>query len=132
LRLRVPAWADSTTRILVNGKPRQGDILPGQFFALQRDWRDGDRVEYELGMRTRFEPIDRENPQLLAAMRGPLALVATGTLPAAFSRENLLGARPVSGSSADCEVPGPSGKVLFRPFAAIADEPYRLYQKVQA
>lgn len=130
VRLRVPAWADNNTRILVNGKPAPGEIVPGKFFALQRLWRDGDRIEFELGMRTRLQPVDERNPQLVALMRGPLALFATGTLAATFSRENLLAATPVSRSSADCEVRGASGQVLFRPFAAIEDQPYRLYQKV--
>ena len=118
--------------MLVNGKPAQGDVVPGRFFALQRNWRDGDRIEYEIGMPLRLEAVNDQNPQLVALVRGPLALFATGTLPAAFSREKLLAAAAVGRSTADCEVEGHSGKVLFRPLAAIADEPYRLYQRIEA
>jgi uncharacterized protein len=132
VNLRVPSWADANTRIQVNGKSAQGEIAPGKFFELQRDWRNGDRIEYELGMRTRLQAVDDQNPQMVALVRGPLALFAMGTPPAALSRENLLSATVLARSSADCEVLGPSGKVLFRPFAAIADQPYRLYQKSEA
>jgi DUF1680 family protein len=131
VHLRIPEWADANTRILVNGKSA-GEIVPGKFFKLQRGWRDGDRVEYQVGTRTRLQAVDDQNPRIVALMRGPLALFATGTLPTVFSREKLLAATAVAHSSADCEVQAPSGKVLFRPFTALADEPYRLYQKVEA
>jgi DUF1680 family protein len=131
VRLRVPEWAANDTRILVNGKPAPEQIVPGKFFALQREWRDGDRIEYELGLRTRLQPVDDQNPQLVAMIRGPLALFATGTLPTTFLRKNLMAAQPASRTSADCEVQGPTGKVLFTPFATIKDQPYRLYQKVE-
>lgn len=127
---RVPAWADSKTRISVNGKRVEGDVVAGKFFALSRTWKNGDRVEYEIGMPLRLQAVDAENPQIVALVRGPVALFAVGNLPADFSRSQLLAASSASQTSEDWLVQSDAGKVRFRPFAAIGNDPYRLYQKV--
>jgi DUF1680 family protein len=125
--LRVPAWADTKTRIFVNGKRIEGDVTPGKFFAISRTWKTGDRIEYEIGMPLRLQAVDAQNPQIVALMCGPLALFAVGDLPAEFSQSALLGASQVSDA---WSVNTGSGKTTFRPFAGIADETYRLYHKV--
>ena len=130
--IRIPAWADSKTRISINGKRVEGDLAPGKFFALSRTWKNSDRVEYEIGMPLRLQPVDAEDSQMVALVRGPLALFGVGILPASFSRAQLLAAAPASQSSEDWLVQGDTGKLTFRPFAAIGDEPYRLYQTVVA
>jgi uncharacterized protein len=130
--LRVPAWTDAKTRIAVNGKRVDGEIVPGKFFALTRTWKDGDRVEYELAMPLRLQPVDAQNPNTVALVRGPLALFAVGQLPAKFTSAQLLAAAVAAQSSANWLVPTDSGNVTFRPFTAISDEPYRLYQTVSA
>jgi DUF1680 family protein len=130
IQLRVPAWADAKTRVSVNGKKVEGDVTPGKFLAVSRTWKNGDRIEYEMGMPVRLQAVDAQNPQIVALMHGPLALFGVGELPSSFSRSQLLAASAVSPSSADCAVQGSGGKVTFRPFPAIGDERYRLYQKV--
>jgi len=130
--LRVPAWADAKTRISVNGTRVEGDPAAGKFFALKRTWKNGDRVEYEIGMPLSLQAVDTENPQIVALRRGPLALFAVGNLPAKFTRAQLLAAAPASQSSEDWLVNGDAGQIIFRPFTAISDESYRLYQKVEA
>jgi DUF1680 family protein len=129
--LRVPAWADSKTRISINGKRAEGDPVAGKFFELSRTWKNGDRVEYEIGMPLRLQAVDPENLQLVALRRGPLALFGVGNLPANFSRAQLLAASAASSSSENWLVQSDAGKITFRPFAAIGDEPYRLYHKVE-
>jgi uncharacterized protein len=128
--LRVPEWTHARTRISVNGKRVEGDVLPGKFFALAQTWKNGDRVEYEIGMPLRLQAVDAQTPDTVALVRGPLALFGVGALPEKFTRGDLLAAASISPSSADWLVPGTEGKVTFRPFAAIGDEPYRLYQNV--
>jgi hypothetical protein len=87
-------------------------------------------VEFELGMPFRLQPVDAQNADTVALMRGPLALFGAGNLPAKFSRAQLLAAEAASQTSADWLVKGDAGKVTFRPYTAIGDEQYRLYQKV--
>jgi DUF1680 family protein len=130
--VRVPAWADAKTRISVNGKKVEGDLVAGKFFALPRTWKNGDRVEFEIGMPLSLQAVDAENPQIVALRRGPLALFGVGNLPAKFSRAQLLAASAASQSSEDWLVQGDAAKITFRPFTAIGDETYRLYQQVEA
>lgn len=128
--LRVPAWADSNTRVSVNGKRVEGDATPGKFVAVSRTWKNGDRIEYEMGMPVRLLPVDPENPQIVAAVRGPVALFGVGNLPASFTRAQLLSAKPVSASSSDLSLEAAGGNVVLRPFGSIGNETYRLYHKV--
>ena len=130
IHLRVPAWADTKTRIAVNGKRAEGDPIAGKFFELSRTWKNGDRVDFEIGMPLRLQAVDPENPQIVALLRGPLALFGVGNLPSNFSRAQLLAASTASQSSEDWLVQGDAGKNTFRPFGAIGEEPYRLYHKV--
>ena len=129
---RGPAWADSNTRVSVNGKRVEGDVTPGKFTAVSRIWKNGDRIEYELGMPVRLLPVDPENPQIVAAVRGPVALFGVGKLPASITRGQLLSAKQVSASSSDLSFDAAEGKVVLRPFGNIKDETYRLYHKVDS
>ncbi|MGC1413981.1 MAG: beta-L-arabinofuranosidase domain-containing protein [Candidatus Acidiferrum sp.] len=127
--LRVPEWSGAKTRISINGKRAEGEPAPGKFFELSRTWKNGDRIEYEISMPLSLQAVDPENPQIVALRRGPLALFATGNLPATVSRAQLLGD---SQSSADSIVQTDGGKIIFRPFDTIGDQPYRLYHKIEA
>jgi uncharacterized protein len=129
--LRVPAWADAKTRVSVNGKRVEGDVVAGKFFVVSRTWNDGDRIEYEIGMPLRLQAADAQTPQTVALLRGPVALFGVGNLPGTFSKAQLLAASPTSPSSGELIVQTDAGKVTFRPFAAIGDTPYRLYQFVE-
>ena len=130
VHLRIPGWADAKTRVSINGKRVEGEPTPGRFFAVTRTWKDGDRVEFEIGMPLRLEAVDAQNSDLVALMRGPLALFATGDLPPRFTRAQLLAASPSTAGSDDFVVVTDAGKKTFRPFCTIADEPYRLYHKL--
>ena len=128
--LRVPAWADTKSRVSVNGKKVESEVVPGKFLALRRSWKTGDRVEFEIGMPLRLEAVDPETPNTVALVRGPLALFATGSPAGKITRAQLLAASAASQSSEDWSVSTDSDKWTFRPFTAIGDESYRLYQKV--
>jgi hypothetical protein len=78
VNLRIPQWADDTTRILVNGQPIAVAAKPGQFAVVRRNWQDGDSIELKLPLTERAEPIDPQHPDVVAKMRGPLMLVRTG------------------------------------------------------
>ncbi|MGA2098903.1 MAG: beta-L-arabinofuranosidase domain-containing protein [Candidatus Acidiferrum sp.] len=128
--LRIPAWTDAKTRVSVNGKQVEGDVIPGKFFAIGRTWKNGDRIEYEISMPLKLQPVDAETPNTVALVRGPIAMFGLGNLPAQFQRSQLLAASAPSQSSGDLIVQTDTGKLTFKPFATIADEQYRLYQTV--
>ncbi len=74
LALRIPAWcAASAAR--VNGGTIHGRAGADGYLRVRRAWRAGDRVELELPMRPRFEPMP-DDPSIVALLHGPLVLAA--------------------------------------------------------
>lgn len=131
LNVRMPAWIGPKTTVSVNGQAVDAEIGPSKFLAIQRAWNDGDHVEIEFEMPLRLEPIEPENPNIVALMRGPLALFAVGENPAQPTRDQLLAATVSSQSSDDWIVQANGAPLTFRSFATIKDESYRLYHPVE-
>ena len=129
LRLRVPAWASpGEVRISINGKRVSTPIRNG-FVTLQRRWLNGDRIQLELDLPVRLQPIDPDHPNTVAIVRGPLVLFAVGGTPESVSRQQLLAAERRS-EEAVWRVRTSSRVMLLRPFSSINDEPYRTYLNV--
>jgi DUF1680 family protein len=128
--LRIPQWAGPRTRIAVNGRTADAAVEPGTFASVRRTWRSGDRIELELDMPLRLEPIpyQQEGGQRMALMYGPVALFAVGDLSAPVTKAQLLAADRVLKSSTDWTVATARKPLTMRPFATISDERYRLYQ----
>ncbi len=131
LHFRIPEWAEGA-EIGVNGKRQPGLAVPGQFAALHRTWRSGDRVDLEFPLRTRLEPIDAQHPETVALLRGPLVLMAVkprqeSPLPQ-VTRAQLLAARRISERA--WQVDSASGPVTMLPFPWIGDRSYSAYLRV--
>ena len=129
--LRIPGWAGPKTNVSINGHRAEQSVEPGKFIALQRTWKDGDRVEVEFEMSLRLEAIDDQNPNNVALLQGPLALFAVSDVPVRLSRGHLLAAARAAQTSDDWMVRTDSGVLTLRPFSKIMDESYRLYLRVQ-
>lgn len=67
LLLRIPAWAAKAS-IAVNGQAQSG-IESGKFFAVDREWKPGDRVEISFPMQLRISTWYNNS---VAVERGPL------------------------------------------------------------
>jgi uncharacterized protein len=130
--VRIPAWAGPKTILSVNGRRAENQAIPGQFLAIQRTWKSGDRLEIEFDMPLRLEAVDAQNPNAVALVHGPIAFFAVGDLPARITRDQLLAANPGGPSSVDWHAETDVGSLKLRPFMAIEDETYRLYQKVSS
>jgi uncharacterized protein len=130
--VRMPAWIGPGTTVSVNGRKAESEVAPGKFLALQRTWKDGDRVEVEFDMPLRLEAIDDQNPNNVALLRGPIALFAVDEIPSRLTRKHLLAASRVAQSSDDWTSKTDGGVLTLRPFAKIMNETYRLYQRVDA
>lgn len=90
--LRYPSWSEKVT-VRVNGKKVQVKQKPGSYIALNRLWRNGDRIEAAYPMRVHLETTP-DNPQKGALLYGPLVLAGErGTegmqAPAPFSNPEL-------------------------------------------
>ena len=91
--LRVPAWAGSKTSIAINGKSFPAPLQSGSFAAVEREWKDGDRIEYTIDMPFRLESIEPAQPNIVALLHGPVTLFATDPAVGQFTRAELLAAR---------------------------------------
>jgi hypothetical protein len=74
----------------------------------------------------RLQAITPSHPELVALMRGPRALFATSALEAPLTRAALITARRDARTAELWRV----GDVQFRPFTAVGDETYRLYNRI--
>jgi uncharacterized protein len=131
VHVRIPAWAGAKTAVSINGRRAESELIPGKFLALQRTWKDGDRVEVEMHMPLGLEAVDDQNPNIVALLRGPIALFGVGDIPPRITRQQLLAATTIGQSSEDWVVQTDAGSLVLRPFASIMDESYRLYQRVE-
>ena len=104
---------------------------PESLRALDRTWKNGDRIEIEFDMPTTLEAVDPQHPNLVAPVHGPLALFTVGEIPATVRTPELLAAAQVAAGSTDWQVKTAAGSITLRPFTAIQDEHYRLYLNVE-
>lgn len=74
LHLRVPEWARNV-RVSVNGTAQAVTAKPGQWLALDRSWKSGDRIALHIPLPVREVPIDAQHPDRVAYVRGPIVLV---------------------------------------------------------
>lgn len=128
LYVRIPGWALSDPVLLVNGERVSDPVQPGTFAGIRRTWKDGDRVELELPMPLRLEPVDANHPRLAALMQGPLLLFAVADSQPSFDRTALLGAKPTRNATGDWQASSVDGTgVTMRPFMNIDRESYSTY-----
>lgn len=130
LALRIPAWAGPRSAIAVNGQPLGIRLAPGRFARIDRVWKANDEVVLKIDQGFRLEPLSAARPNLVALMRGPRALFATGMLDAAVTRADLLAVRPQPSQKELWLVAAGGARIPFRPFTAIGEETYRLYSPV--
>ncbi|HEX3660537.1 MAG TPA: beta-L-arabinofuranosidase domain-containing protein [Acidobacteriaceae bacterium] len=131
LYFRIPEWAQGAS-IFVNGARQKGAAIPGRFAAIHREWKTGDRVELDLPLRMRLEPIDDRHADTVALLRGPVVLMAVkreqGSPLPRITREQLLSASRLSERAWHAHADG--GPVSLLPFTSIGDLPYTTYLRV--
>jgi len=62
LRLRIPAWAQHAT-IVVNGARVDNTVVPGEYAAIEREWRTGDTIALEFPMAPQLHRRTHRNVQ---------------------------------------------------------------------
>ncbi len=125
LNLRIPAWAEGGS-ISVNGKRQTAKA--GSFMSLQREWKNGDRIEVELPLAARLEAVDVQHPETVALLAGPVVLFAMTDSQPAVTRAQLLAAKKTGAQS--WQVNTANGTMRMLPFIAISDQPYTTYVRV--
>ena len=131
LHFRIPEWAEGAS-IHVNGMRLRSAAVSGQFATIRREWKTGDRIELELPLKMRLEPINAQHPDTVALLRGPLVLMAVkqeqeDAMPK-ISREQLLAARRIS--EREWQASSASGPLILMPFTSLGERPYTTYLKL--
>jgi len=131
--VRIPSWAAPDPVLSVNGKRFSEPVQPGNFAAIRRNWKDGDRVELELPMPLRLEAVDANHPNLVALVQGPLVLFAVADSQPSFDKNALLQAKPTNNATGDWIAQSADGStVSMRPFMNIDRESYSTYVLLKA
>jgi DUF1680 family protein len=91
LKFRVPSWAASGMTIEVNGQAIKLDAHPGEFASVEREWKNGDKVQVKFPLNLRAESLANV-PTTKAFFFGPLLLagdMGTNNLPGpiAYARD---------------------------------------------
>jgi hypothetical protein len=94
LHLRHPGWvAAGAFAVKVNGERVAVTTMPSSYAAITREWRNGDRVEIELPMRTTVERLP-DGSDWVAILHGPVVLVApagTNNLRGLYANDSRMG-----------------------------------------
>ena len=125
VNLRIPAWADKAS-ISVNGKREAAQA--GSFARVERQWKNGDRIELELPMTTRLEAIDPQHADTVALLTGPLVLFALTDAEPKVTRAQLLAAKRTG--TQNWQVETASGAMKMVPFTTIGEEAYSTYVRI--
>ncbi len=70
LYLRIPNWT-AGARLTINGQVVEVEPEPSHYVRIEREWKDGDRIELELPMRIELKTW-RTNADSVSVRRGPL------------------------------------------------------------
>jgi DUF1680 family protein len=127
LSFRIPAWATGAS-ISVNGRRIQDAATPERFVAIHRQWKTGDRVELDMPMTMRLEPVDPLHPQTVALVFGPLVLFGVTDTQPSLTRADLLSAKRTGQRSWQARTAGEPIKMV--PFTDIGEEQYSTYLRV--
>jgi DUF1680 family protein len=73
LRFRVPGWSEGG-RCMLNGSALEASAQPGHWAEVDRSWQKGDRLTIRIPMTLRTAAVDRQHPDRVAIMYGPVVL----------------------------------------------------------
>ncbi|HLK70118.1 MAG TPA: beta-L-arabinofuranosidase domain-containing protein [Bryobacteraceae bacterium] len=73
LKLRVPGWSRDMS-VKLNGVDAGVTCDPGNWAIIMRTWNPGDRVEVRIPLALRTEAVDRQHPDRVAVVRGPVVM----------------------------------------------------------
>lgn len=88
VKIRHPAWTDRLS-ITINGEDAAVQRSADGYVSLEREWRDGDRIDVSLPMRLSLEALPG-TPDTVAVLYGPIVLagaLGTENMPGVYQAE---------------------------------------------
>ncbi len=132
LNIHVPYWATNGVTVKVNGEISKAKAAPTSYLKIEREWRDGDKVEIAMPMSLRAHPMP-DDPEMIAIMYGPLVLCGLTDKPRMFfaDAKNVdTWVKPVPGKPLTFTTTGQNPDVTLIPFYKIVGERYGVYWTV--
>jgi len=90
LKVRIPYWATRGGSVRINGKALEAFAAPSSYLVLDREWKDGDKVEVTMPMSLHLHAMP-DDASIAAVMYGPVVLAgrmgADGLTPAILRAE---------------------------------------------
>ncbi|PHN04141.1 glycoside hydrolase family 127 protein [Flavilitoribacter nigricans] len=142
LYLRYPYWAQEGVNVTINGEAQTVEAAPGSFLAIDRSWKNGDkiRIDFPFSLRLEAMPDDEDRiavfygPVLLAGDLGPVEDEAAYTpeyVPVFMSEERSpeawLEAVPGEVNTFKSKEVGKPRDIVFKPFYKTHDRRYSVY-----
>ncbi len=154
LRLHIPYWTDQGVRLTLNGTPLEISVPLSSFASIEREWKEGDKVEMEMTMRLRTVPMP-DDPNLVAFAYGPVVLagILQSGLPTLYSDNPNVGQtgfpgeeeayyfladtpndtsflQPVEDEPSTFVTKNQPREITFKPFYKVINDRYGLYWPV--
>lgn len=141
LRIRVPSWSSGEMTILINDKPA-GIGKPGTYLPLERQWSDGDSIEFNLLPAVQVRRYTGAN-QIAGKSRysveyGPILLAAVGSSTVSISVDQGHDAEylanqlePIADLPLHFAVRGNPGR-RFMPYWQVSEEEFTCYPAVSS
>ena len=127
--LRIPQWADGA-RLTTNGMRDSRTLKAGAFAELHRDWKTGDRIELELPLKMRLEAVDKQHPETVALLSGPLVLMSLDPKASELRRAALLATKRDTRTARVWKTGSDNAALRLKTFMDIQDERYTTYLRV--
>ena len=142
LFVRYPSWAERGIEISINGEDQRIENKKGSFLAINRLWKDGDRVEVRFPFSIRLETMP-DDPGRIAIFNGPV-LMAGDFAP--YTHGSVMNAEEIPVLLSESRIPedwltpvegkvnsfktvgvGHPNEIAFRPFYEVHDRVYSIY-----
>ena len=131
LKFRVPRWSQGAT-VKINGSKQEIACQPGTWATIERAWTPGDKVTIQVPMRLTFESVDKQHPNRVAVMYGPVVLVRNQSPILISKGENVASWILENGKPLEFKAAGqPLGTLV--PFYQVGEgTPYNMYFDLKA
>lgn len=132
LNLHVPYWGTQGIEVSVNGESIEVESAPTSYARLERQWRDGDRVQVRMPMALHVHQMP-DRPELVAPVYGPLVLAGLSGQKRYFfgdAADPSTWLRKAEGAPLKFRTFGQPEDIDFVPLNLVVDEPYGVYWEV--
>lgn len=139
IHLRIPSWASKKMSISINGEV-QGEGVPGSYYTLGRQWKQGDKITFTLPAEFKVTKYEGKEPGFendhYALEYGPILMAAVGVkgkkiLEINSNIESLVSKlQPVVGKPLHFTIKG-DNQFEYWPYFEVQDEPFSCFPKFE-